>query len=146
MKSYNTTDAAAFLNISRQTLYRLSEKDLPPDEFSPAGKKLWHHQTLVKFRYAGAKRGLAAQFTADSFSGITCSAEGSAALQGIQVQDCFIESSTFVSALAEVMTALTELKPSCAVLPQQALKDEMGMSVISACLASGIGIYIEPGQ
>ena len=146
MKPYNITDAAAFLEISRQTLYRLSEKTLPPDELSATGKKLWHHQTLVKFRYAGVKRGLAVQFTADSFGGISCSADGSAALQGIQIQNYFIESSTFVGALSEVMAALTELKPSCVVLPQLSLKQDIGMSVVNACLASGIGIYIEPGQ
>ncbi len=146
MKHYNTTAAAAFLGISRQTMYRLGEKDLPHDELSPSGKKLWHHQSLIKFKYSGSRRGLAVQFTADAFTGISCSVEGGAALQGIQVKDCFIGGSTFVSALAEIMAALTELKPTCAILPQRALNDEMGKSVVSACLASGIGIYIEPGQ
>jgi hypothetical protein len=146
MKHFNTTDAAAFLGISRQTMYRLADNDLPPDELSPAGKKLWYYQTLVKIKYAGSRKGLAAQFTADSFPGVSCSAEGAAALQGVQVKNSFIGGSSFVSALAEVMTALSALKPNLVILPQRSLKDDFGKSVISACLASGIGIYIEPGQ
>lgn len=146
MKPFNTTGVAAYLNISRSTVRRLSVEKLRPDGHSGAGRPFWHRTTLDAFRLGAGRKRNAIAFDAPLLPGISCKGIQDQELLGRPVEIVVLAGSDLLTLLSELYAAISLRQPADLVLPAHAVECPTGLALIRAAAESGCNVLLRPSD
>lgn len=139
----NLTQASSYLGINRHTMRRLSREQLLPDGYSDGGRAFWFQTTLDAFRFGSQQVRPALQLAVPAIPSLDLSGSTETAIFGRSLRTIPIHAADPLGALSASLSVVAETKPSCLVVPKQAMHCVHGRSVIQACLDSGVSVTIQ---
>jgi hypothetical protein len=142
MKPYNTTEAAAYLSISRSTVRRLALLKLRPDGHTGSGRPFWHQQTLDAFRLGASGKRNAIAFNVGGIQSISCKEAPDQNLLGRPVVLVPIKGHDQLQLLSEVYAAISRSQPVDLVVPAPALDCPIGRAVIRTATESRCNVIL----